>query len=146
MKLIDSKEIDEELGWRTLRSLRDVWKQSKYKDKDFLYQSLKLVTLLSREGGVLIDSSLLPLGDLNWLLTPGVIPAQQVWNRIGDLPSMLMFFNPHLGVEPWHKKDPYTRLNPAVPLEPAFMAVEKDHPLLEQLQEDLITALGHTPD
>ena len=66
---------------------------SKHSDIIDLQKKLAKLAILYRYGGVFLENSFL-LGDLKWLLNIGQLPSNQLTNRFGYLPKMLLNYHP----------------------------------------------------
>lgn len=55
------------------------------------------LALIYRYGGVYFDVSVLAVENFDWLVNIAALPSQYIFNRYGDLPSVLMFWNPNNG-------------------------------------------------
>jgi hypothetical protein len=53
-----------------------------------------MLTLLSQEGGIFIDSSYVLLDKLDWVINLASISPKYINNRLGELPTVFMFTNP----------------------------------------------------
>jgi hypothetical protein len=81
--------LDDDVIERINRLVRN----SKHSDIIDLSRKLAKLAILYRYGGVFLEKSFL-LGDLNWLLNIGQLPSNQVTNRFGYLPKMLLNYRP----------------------------------------------------
>jgi hypothetical protein len=52
---------------------------------------LIILALLYKYDGVYVDASVIALYNFDWLVNIAKIPSQYIFNRRGELPSILMF-------------------------------------------------------
>jgi len=54
-----------------------------------------MLTILSQEGGIFIDSSYVVLDKFDWLVNIASMSPKYINNRFGEVPSIFMFTNPN---------------------------------------------------
>ena len=59
--------------------------------------NLVRLSLLSKYGGIYLDASIIAVDNFDWLVNIAKFPSQYIFNRYGELPSALMFWNPNTG-------------------------------------------------
>lgn len=55
------------------------------------------MALLNKYGGIYLDASIIAVENFDWLINIAKFPSQYIFNRFGDLPQVLMFWNPNAG-------------------------------------------------
>jgi len=53
------------------------------------------LALLYKYGGMYVDASVIAVESFDWLVNIAKFPSQYIFNRYGELPSALMFWNPN---------------------------------------------------
>ena len=55
------------------------------------------IAIIAKYGGIYMDASYFAVESLDWIINIAKYPSQYVFNRYGELPSVLMLFHPHFG-------------------------------------------------
>jgi mannosyltransferase OCH1-like enzyme len=55
------------------------------------------LAVIAKYGGIYMDASYFAVENINWIINISKYPSKYVFNRYGELPSVLMLFHPHFG-------------------------------------------------
>jgi len=85
------------------------------------------LALLYKYGGVYLDAATVAVQNFDWLVNIAKLPSQLVFNRFGDVPDVLMFWNQHYGGEfEWEISETYhTKYEWRLSIFNGFMAAVK---------------------
>lgn len=107
-----------------------------------------MLTILSQEGGVFIDSSYLILEKLDWLIDIASMSSRYVNNKLGPIPYVFMFTNPNFEQNfSWKfDKEATTRVKADLVYDLSFIAASKQNRIIDEWLGDLTNLLSMNTD
>ena len=81
----------------TLEQIDSVIKNAKMHVFPQTKSDIYRLALLYKYGGVYLDAATIAVQSFDWLVDIAKLPSQLISNRYGEVPDVLMFWNPNFG-------------------------------------------------
>jgi hypothetical protein len=142
---VTKANLHEYLDNETIEQINKTYHNSPHKKFEQIFSDFVRLALLAKHGGVYMDASFVLLQNLDWLVNITNYPQKYVYNRYGQQPKVLMFFNAQYGgrlFEAEVDSEHNTRRQWHLGYENNFIAAEAGNELIKEWYQEFV--LYHT--